>query len=647
MAITKRTFFHTQIITLILVFVSALFCSYPANAQDEITEGSATLSQLNTESFPQISFFLETEDAVGNTIIDLDENDVSIIENGSDPIAPASIERSEPGYQVILAYNLSPSLATLTADGVSRYQVITDHIISWLNSRPTNTPDDFSLATDTGLQQIRRENPREFAEDLSTYEPELSNSQPNLTSLLQALDLATDPNPNPLMKRVILYITPQLNLSSISAIPGFIDRAIQQEVAIIVWMVGPATARSSNASVVEPVVELAEKSGGHFYLFSGVEELPDIESYFGSNRYIYEVTYTSQINTSGFHQIEAVVNNQDQPILSNQESVRLVIQPPTPILINPPLIIERTWDVDPNDSRIRDLTPDEVEITYIYQFPDGYIRDLSSARLFVDEELSQEVNEAPFERFVLDLSTVEADQELLFYVEVEDELGLSAQTEPTIINVSVEPVPLTFWEGLMRLELSSERWIILASILIAGTVLIVAIVFVGRKQSFWREQAKLRKRMVDPVTQPVKINQDGSGKKKGAGAKQSTGKQVEAMLVPINDEFEPNRQKTVVLDKKEWIIGSDENHARLVIKNAALDSTHARLIRGHTGEYWLSDRNSIAGTWVNFKPISNNGIKLKHGDLIHFAKACYRFELSHPTEDSEIQIITYNQNYDS
>ena len=325
----------------------------------------------------------------------------------------------------------------------------------------------------------------------------------------------------------------------------------------------------------------------------------------------------------------------------------LVIQPPTPILINPPLIIERTWDVDPNDARIRDLTPDEVEIAYIYQFPDGYTRDLSSARLFVDEELVQEVNEAPFERFVLDLSTVEEEQELLFYVEVEDELGLSAQTEPTIINISVEPVPLTFWEGLMRLELSSERWIILASILIAGTVLIVAIVFVGRKQSFWREQAKLRKKMIDPVTQPVKINQDGSAKKKGTGGKPSAGKQVEAMLVPVNDEFEPNRQKTVVLDKKEWIIGSDENQARLVIKNAALDSTHARLIRGHTGEYWLSDRNSIAGTWVNFKPISNNGIKLKHGDLIHFAKACYRFELSHPTEDSEIQIITYNQNYDS
>ena len=147
----------------------------------------------------------------------------------------------------------------------------------------------------------------------------LTNSQPNLTSLLQALDLATDLNPNPLMRRVILYITPQLNLSSISAIPGFIDRAIQQEVTIIMWLVGPATARSSNASVVEPMVELAEQSGGQFFIFSGVEELPNVEDYFAPNRFLYEIEYTSRINRSGSSQIGAVVNVQDQSIFSNQE----------------------------------------------------------------------------------------------------------------------------------------------------------------------------------------------------------------------------------------------------------------------------------------------------------------------------------------
>lgn len=631
-------------LALLLVFVLSL--ASPALAQEEITS-SARIYELNTQSFPEITFVLDAKNEEGQPISGLDENDIGIIENGATPIPASTVERYEPGYQIILAYNLAPALASLTADNISRYQVITDHILTWLNSRPVNTPDDFSLATDTGLQQIRRENPREFAQELSTYVPELSNSQPNLTSLLQALDLATDPNPNPLTKRVILYITPQLNLSNISAIPGIIDRAIQQNVTIIMWMVGPATARSSNASVVEPMVELAEETGGQFFIFSGVEELPDLEDYLAPGRYLYQVSYSSQINNSGANRIEAFVKYQEDQIQSNQETVRLEIAPPLPILINPPLLIERTWDVDPTDARVRTLTPGQVEIEYFHQFPDGFPRELSAARLWVDEEIIQEINQAPFERFTLDLSSIESDQELVFQVEVEDVLGLKAQTSPAIIDITVEPVPLTFWEGLLRLELTPERWIILASILIAGTVLILAIVFVGKKQSFWREQLLARRRMLDPVTQPVKVNQDGTGKKKSGERKTGTSKQVEAILVPMTDDLQPNHQKTVVLDKKEWIIGSDEKLARLVIKNSALDSIHARLSHRHTGEYWLSDRDSIAGTWVNFKPISNKGIKLKHGDLIHFAKACYRFELSHPTDISEIKIITYNKNYDS
>ncbi|HSM23892.1 MAG TPA: FHA domain-containing protein, partial [Anaerolineaceae bacterium] len=340
-------------------------------------------------------------------------------------------------------------------------------------------------------------------------------------------------------------------------------------------------------------------------------------------------------------------NYQDQDIVSNQESIRLIIQPPTPILINPPLLIERTWDVDPLDSRIRALSPDQVEIRYLYQFSDDFPRDIAFARLVIEDEIVQEFDTPPFGNFILDLTPYESDQELLFYVEIEDELGIHAQTEPTIIDITIEPVPLTFWEGLLRLELTPERWIILASILTAGMVLILALVFVGKKQAFWREQAKARKRQIDPVTQPVKINQDGLRKSKGESGRRLASKEVEAMLVPVNDQFEPDRKRTVVLDKKEWVIGSDEKNARLVIKNAALDSMHARLKRRTEGDFWLSDQNSIAGTWVNFTPITSKGVKLKHGDLIHFAKASYRFELSHPTEDSEIQIITYNQNYDS
>jgi hypothetical protein len=395
-------------------------------------------------------------------------------------------------------------------------------------------------------------------------------------------------------------------------------------------------------------VELAEKTGGQFFLFSGQEELPDIEDYFRANRFVYQVTYTSAIKSSGFQRIRTLISQREQEIVSNVETVRLVVQPPNPILITPPLLVDRIWLVDKRDARIRDLEPDQVEIEYMYEFPDGYPRDLTSARLYVNGEVFQEVDREPFNRFVFDLTPYETDQEILFLIEIEDSQGIIARTQPTVMKITVEPVPLTFWEGLMRLELTPERWIILASVLVAGMVLVVAIILVGKRKSFWKEQSAARNRRTDPVTQPVKIKQEGTQSRKDESQKyQSTGKQVDAMLVPINDRFEPNRQKTIALDKKEWIIGSDPQQSRLVIANSALDSVHARLVRRSQGDYWLSDQNSIAGTWVNFTPITTKGVKLRHGDLIHFAKAIYRFELTHPTEDREIQIITYNQKYDS
>lgn len=619
----------------------------PAVQAQEESQSRAIIHEIKTENFPKISFFLEAYNDNGQALNNLSEADIAIIENEQEPIPIDLLLRNEPGYQFILAYNLSPALATNITGGGSRYQVITDHIIQWLDSRPANTPDDFSLVTDTGLQQIRDDSPRDFAQRLMDYQPDLMNSQPNLTSLLQALDLATDPTINPLMKRAILYITPQPTISNVSAFTGFIERAVQQNVPVYVWMVGPASARSSNPSVVEPLIALAEETGGQFFLFSGQEELPDIEDYFRANRYIYQVTYTSGIRKSGTHRLSAVIQQDNGSISSEMMKVNLTVEAPNPILINPPLLISRDWVVDAKDARIRDLEPDHVEIEFMYEFLDGHSRELLSARLYVEGEVAQEITRAPFDTFRLDLTPYESDQEILFFVEIEDSFGLKARTQPAVIDVSVAPVPLTFWEGLLRLELTPERWIILASVLIAGTVLLTAIVLVGKRQAFWREQAAKRQRKIDPVTQPVKIKQADDRAGNGSPGRTSIGKQVEAMLIPLNERYEPNRKKTVVLDRKEWIIGCDPIQARLVIANAALDDVHARLSRTEPGEYWLRDQNSIAGTWVNFAPITSKGVKLRHGDLIHFAKALYRFEISHPTEDREIQIITYNQNYDS
>jgi pSer/pThr/pTyr-binding forkhead associated (FHA) protein len=42
------------------------------------------------------------------------------------------------------------------------------------------------------------------------------------------------------------------------------------------------------------------------------------------------------------------------------------------------------------------------------------------------------------------------------------------------------------------------------------------------------------------------------------------------------------------------------------------------------------DQNSVAGTWVNYDPITKEGRVLKHGDVVNFGHLTYRFVLAKP-----------------
>jgi pSer/pThr/pTyr-binding forkhead associated (FHA) protein len=67
-----------------------------------------------------------------------------------------------------------------------------------------------------------------------------------------------------------------------------------------------------------------------------------------------------------------------------------------------------------------------------------------------------------------------------------------------------------------------------------------------------------------------------------------------------------------------------------MVDDPSVESIHARLVRvGET--YRISDDGSVAGTWVNYTPVSNEGTRLEHGDLVHIGTAGYRFTLYQPS----------------
>ena len=81
--------------------------------------------------------------------------------------------------------------------------------------------------------------------------------------------------------------------------------------------------------------------------------------------------------------------------------------------------------------------------------------------------------------------------------------------------------------------------------------------------------------------------------------------------------------------------------ATQLLESPTVDGLHARLYRDQDDVFFLADQGSVAGTWVNYAPISTGGARLEHGDLIHIGRVTFRFELTDPSrvKPFEIQVV--------
>lgn len=80
----------------------------------------------------------------------------------------------------------------------------------------------------------------------------------------------------------------------------------------------------------------------------------------------------------------------------------------------------------------------------------------------------------------------------------------------------------------------------------------------------------------------------------------------------------------------EITFGADPQRATLVLADPSVEALHARMLRGEGGAFSLIDEGSVAGTWINYLPVSEPGTILEQGDLIHLGRVCFRFTKREP-----------------
>jgi hypothetical protein len=220
----------------------------------------------------------------------------------------------------------------------------------------------------------------------------MGKTAPNLDVLSRAIDIATDPPPQPGMESAVLFITSPMLSDATTGLQSLAGRANQLGVRLFIWLVAPQDYFPLPGAT--QLRTLAEQSNGSYFAFSGNEDVPTLESYLEPLRYIYSLTYESRAASSGNHQFIVDVFVEGTQVSTSPQNFNIVVAPPEPILVSPPSQIERTYQtdeqVDPQTLTAEDLAPDEQALKVRIEFPDGYERQLERTVLMVDGLVADE-----------------------------------------------------------------------------------------------------------------------------------------------------------------------------------------------------------------------------------------------------------------
>jgi hypothetical protein len=617
-----------------------LFPFVSAHAQ---TAAYTEIAAVDAQSFPQVKALLNVYDESGRFVSGLQPGDIALSEAGeARPVN--TLTESAAAVQLVVAINPGPSLAVRDGNAIPRFTKIVEALRLWVEAQPADSRDDLSLISLSG-SLITHAKPRDWFVSLDAFKPDFRNTTPNLQTLAIALDTVAS-STQPGTKRAVLFITPHMDDPNIdSSIAPLIQSAVDSKVRVFVWFVdGEQYFATASANVFR---SLALQTSGSFFAFSSAEVFPDLNTELAPLRHIYELTYTSAIKKSGDHTLGVRVDAPQGMLAARDHTFSVDVQPPNPILVSPPLQIKR--QPSPDDPYNEEaLLPAKQTIEILVEFPDGHVRELKRTALLVDGQVVDENTSEPFETFTWDLSSYGESGQHEIIVEAEDVLGLQKSSIGIPVSMTVIPPP----RGIQAFLGRYRDYVVLGAIGVAGLALVV-ILLRGRVGGvLFKKRRATRKQFEDPLTQPVPVltepRMTAAKKSKTVPRRNSWFRPKPVMRLPdapayltrLTNGGEPASAAPIPVLEKEMTFGTDPVQSLRVLDDPSISPLHARIKRNGEGAFHIYDHGSVAGTWVNYEPVTREGRRLAHGDRIHFGQLLYRFDLNQPPAEPEPKIIS-------
>ncbi|MBI3160746.1 MAG: FHA domain-containing protein [Chloroflexi bacterium] len=608
---------------------------HPARAQ---SGASLTLAPPDLSAFPDIHALFDVRDAQGFFVPGLAADNFTILEDGQE-LRPATVTELRPGADLVVAVNPGQAFAIRDSQGATRYEKLAPALLAWLDTQAANPGDRLSLVTPDGVLANHTPDAATWRAAFQGYAPVTDSFLPGLEMLGAALDLAADPLPAPGMGRAALLITPVVSNEAAAALASLAERANASGVRVHVWLIdSPLLFESANAIALRA---LAADTGGQFTAFSGEETLPDLYALFESSRRVYELSYRSRLNVPGQHSLALRVVSPQASVASATLFFDLALQPPNPVFVSPPVQVVR-FIPEGEPIALENLQPKQQSFEILIDFPDTVQRTIVRTALYVNGELAAENSAAPFEVFTLDLDAFVDSQRLLLVAEAEDELGLTGRSIETPVELTVRR-PET---GVSAMIARNVTVVAAVSAIAAGLLLILVLVMGGRlRPRPMSDATRARPAANDPVTQPIPLRaepvaQNAAGPLQRAIQRLTAPRlrwpqrqapaQPFAYLARLGEGGEPIGDGIVSIQSREITFGSDPAQAAIPLEDPAVEPLHARIWRDEQDCFHLADAGSVAGTWLNYAPVSREGSRLEHGDLVHIGRVGFRFSLSVP-----------------
>jgi hypothetical protein len=597
-----------------LLLILCLFPSISVSAQSpEIVRVSGPI----IDQFPRMTVYVAVIDDSGRYIPGLSASNFSVLEDEI-PISQVSVLEEEVGTRQTFVINTSSDLKLRDALGRSRFDLIRQALLKWwrLPEASLLDRDDLTLISVEGTLSSHQSSAANLAAILDQFQPAFEDSITGYDLLLQALMFPADPASAPKLATHVIFFTSLLRGPRGLAVENIIARARETGTTIHPVLIGPPDVLEQPE--IESLRELAEATGGRLILFNPDLGLTDLADRILAQRVQYQLTYPSLVATAGIHQIQVRVREDNQESISDAQSFEINVRPPEATFITPPDRIIRRTD-DPNLA-LSSLPPTSQTLRVLLTFPDGYPRPITQSQLWVDGEVVAQNLMPPYDNFEWDLSGYVNTATHTLQVYVEDDLGVGGSSIFHSVDIIVEVPP----RGLAALRPALGSLLAAFAVLVAGVVLAVGLINMGRQRAAPSSAAN-----ETSVRRSVPL--------KRAGLRERADRQVEAYLMMLDPEGSESR--AIPLSGAEFIMGSDPSLTSDPIDDPSVAGIHARLTRQAAGNFLIRDQGSVAGTWINFELIPEEGQLLKHGDMIHVGRVAFRFQLPQPPSPPEILIF--------